>query len=354
MGNIKPQRIEYIDALRGFTIILVVMTHIASANGIETLENGNFHALFLQFRMPLFFFISGFLFYKNGVIWDLRNIYNFLRKKFSVQIVSPLIFLLCYIYYNGFSFKGTMIDEFKAGYWFTFTLFSFFVLHILLKKVMFLLKIKECYHLSLYFATGLFLYCFCSYAILINRIGAELDISNSIRSLGVTQWKFFIFFIIGVSVKKNFASFLNILEHSLLLPVAILTYFAVNLFVNLQDINVMMRECLELLLAVSGIVVLFATFRKQDSFFKGESMIAKSLKFIGKRTLDIYLLHFFFLYPNLTIIYSHFAENSYPLYEFVVSLIISAIVIVACLLVSAVLRSSNRIAHFLFGEKRNI
>ena len=38
MENIKPQRIEYIDALRGITIILVVMTHIASANGIDTWE----------------------------------------------------------------------------------------------------------------------------------------------------------------------------------------------------------------------------------------------------------------------------------------------------------------------------
>ena len=354
METVKPQRIEYIDALRGFTIILVVLTHVASANGVEVMEKGNFHALFLQFRMPLFFFISGFLFYKKNLIWNWENSYNFLSKKFTVQIISPLIFLLCYIYINDLSFVESMTDEFKSGYWFTFTLFSYFVLYLVLNKVMNLSRINERYHSGFYIATGLFLFFFCSYAILIDRIGNGLGFAGFIRFSGMTQLRYFIFFAIGVCAKKHFGSFLNILDHSPLLPIAIIIYFAVNIFINLQDVNVLVRKCLELSLGISGIIILFATFRKHDSFFKSDNMIAKSLKFIGKRTLDIYLLHFFFLYPNLGVIYSHFTENDYPLYELTISLIIATVVITACLLVGTILRVNNTMAHFLFGKKRKV
>ena len=55
------KRLEYIDALRGFTMILVVFAHIinygyhitdAKAETMDTFNN-----LFIRFRMPLFFFI---------------------------------------------------------------------------------------------------------------------------------------------------------------------------------------------------------------------------------------------------------------------------------------------------------
>ena len=351
MENIKSQRIEYIDALRGVTIILVVLGHVASVNGVETLSIGNFHSLFLQIRMPLFFFISGFLFYKKDLVWNGKNICNFLRKKISVQIISPFIFLLCYIYYSGLSFKESITDEFKAGYWFTFTLFSYFVLYIILEKALFFFRIKEHCHSGIFIAIGLFLYCFCSYAILIEWVGVGLNVVGLIRFLGLTQFKFFVFFVTGVWVKKKTLLFLNILDKSLLLPVATVIYFSVNLFVDLQAVNVLLRECLELLLSVSGVVVMFAMFRKNKSFFKNDNRVAKSLKFIGKRTLDIYLLHTFFLYPNFEVIYSHFAGGGYPLYELLVSLIITSIVIAACLIVSAALRCDKRMAHFLFGEK---
>lgn len=71
------QRLEYIDALRGFTMILVVLAHIINIGyhiTDSTMEEMNtFNNLFVRFRMPLFFFISGFVFYKHERIWDGKN-----------------------------------------------------------------------------------------------------------------------------------------------------------------------------------------------------------------------------------------------------------------------------------------
>lgn len=99
------KRLEYIDALRGFTMILVVFAHIinygyhitdAKAETMDTFNN-----LFIRFRMPLFFFISGFVLYKQERIWDKPFIKDFIKKKFFVQIVPTFIFLFLFAYlYN--------------------------------------------------------------------------------------------------------------------------------------------------------------------------------------------------------------------------------------------------------------
>lgn len=52
-------RINYIDALRGFTMILVVVGHVIG----RSLGLGGYDSvissIILTFRMPMFFFISG-------------------------------------------------------------------------------------------------------------------------------------------------------------------------------------------------------------------------------------------------------------------------------------------------------
>ena len=57
-------RIKFFDTLRGFTMILVVLQHVSifsfGINGYETVLN----TALISFRMPLFFFVSGFFAYR--------------------------------------------------------------------------------------------------------------------------------------------------------------------------------------------------------------------------------------------------------------------------------------------------
>lgn len=59
----QQKRIEYIDAMRGFTIILVVLHHLSF------FSNSFVDSIFISFRMPLFFFISGFIGFKVNMEW---------------------------------------------------------------------------------------------------------------------------------------------------------------------------------------------------------------------------------------------------------------------------------------------
>lgn len=130
----KKKIIEYIDAMRGFTMILVVYSHIcAYGYGQNAVENMvSFNSVFVNFRMPLFFFISGWVLYKAGRVWDWNFIKGFLPKKFMVQIIPTLFFFLLFIWFfkDGHLAKESL-NVAKEGYWFTLALFEFFLIYTL-------------------------------------------------------------------------------------------------------------------------------------------------------------------------------------------------------------------------------
>lgn len=72
------------------------------------------------------------------------------------------------------------------------------------------------------------------------------------------------------------------------------------------------------------------------------------MQYVGRHTLDIYLLHYFFL-PTLPVLAG--VVRGVAVIELSVTLIISIIIIMITLLVSEVIRSSDFLAHYLFGAK---
>lgn len=88
------KRIEWIDALRGFTMILVVFSHIETL-GFE-MPRSTVNDFFSQFRMPLFFFISGFIAFRAGEVWNRQYFTRQMLKKMRIQIIPTLFFGLLF------------------------------------------------------------------------------------------------------------------------------------------------------------------------------------------------------------------------------------------------------------------
>ncbi len=345
----QPKRISYLDALRGFTMILVVVSHVAKFLDVETLSPGSLHYYFNHFRMPLFFFISGFVFYKAGFVWNRVNIKKFLCKKVTVQVISPLIFLVCYVHYIDFSLREALLDNFKAGYWFTFTLFEYFLLYIATRKISDLFGAEENKAIIAMSLMGLFLYLFpkqwlCSESL-------PPFVSDTLGLLGATRMMYFIFFVSGTWVRKNFSTAENILDKSHLTTYAVIIFFTTSIFFDIHTFNPYLQKITSLLLSLCGIIIIFSLFRKHGSLFSTDNPASSLLKFIGRRTLDIYLLHSFFINFRLPEQLLSIIHNN-PLLEFTVSLLLTAITITACLAVSAALRTSDALAHFLFGAPK--
>lgn len=348
--TLPNRRIEYLDALRGFTMILVVVTHVAKYLDIETLEPGNFHYYLKQFRMPLFFFISGFVFYKERFVWNIENTKRFLSKKVTVQIISPFIFFACYLHYMDFPFWEYVVNDFKAGYWFTFTLFEYFLLYIAIRKISDIIGIKEERALAIMLFTGLFLFLFPKQWLYSeSRPQFVLD---TVGFFSVSCLMYFIFFVLGAWTKKNFAKVEKLLDGSYLVLTAVAIYFTANIFMDLPSQNLYIQKIMNLLLSVCGVVMIFGLFRKHQSFFAANNPTSSLLRFIGRRTLNIYLLHFFFINFDLPEQILSFIHNSSPLLEYAISLLLATLAITACLAVSSLLRTSNLLAHYLFGAPK--
>lgn len=348
----QTKRIGYLDALRGFTMTLVVLSHVAYMNlGIDIGDSGNFHMYFSRFRMPLFFFISGFLLYKAN--WELswQNIKSFLSKKIFVQIISPSIFLLFFIYYRNYNLLDAITHEAKFGYWFTYALFNYFVLYIVLKKTFDTIKMREEISLLLLLLIGVILWCFPYYNVII-KYNAPL-----MNFFLIGKLYYFFFFIFGIYIKKHFDKFEKILDNSSLILIAVILFFSLSFFSQIE-INApyiiigIIHKATSITLGISGIIITLGFFRKNKKYFSENNVIGNILKYIGKRTLDIYLIHYFFITPDLQKTFTFFAHNELPILEFTVSLIMTAIIISACLFISQILRLDNTMAHYLFGAKK--
>ena len=90
------QRIAYIDAMRGFTMILVVFAHVCHfCLGDSRM---GYNSIFILFRLPCFFMLSGWLFAKydfrhTGTVLYVSSEANY---RGTVPIVRPRFIGLCF------------------------------------------------------------------------------------------------------------------------------------------------------------------------------------------------------------------------------------------------------------------
>ena len=111
-----------------------------------------------------------------------------------------------------------------------------------------------------------------------------------------------------------------------------------------------LASVVRLSLSLTGLVIIFTFFRNHQDSFSKNTVIGNSLQYIGRRTLDVYLIHFFLLPLNLSFI-TIFIDHPMPIIEAAVSLIISLVIVAVSLLIGNVIRLSPRLAHYVFGAK---
>ena len=270
------QRIEYIDAMRGFTMILVIYSHICHFCFGNSLLG--FNAVFFLFRLPCFFFISGWLFETTA------------RKPF----------------------------------W----------------------QVKWDFGAALLIAIGSFVYSRYYHVIQTSAVGWQTYVISFLGFLSVVVWRYFLFFYLGAWVRRHFEAFVRWTDK----PVVILLITGVFAFVaSTPHRDHLLYEILRLYIGgITGMWMVFCFFRLSASWLQ-RIRLSKPLQYVGTRTLDIYLLHYFFL-PRFLLSYADQLQafNS-SVVELVVILCISLLVLGVTLLASYIIRLSPFLGHYLFG-----
>ena len=344
----EKKRIEYIDAMRGFTMILVVFSHICGMCLGDRWMGWN--DIFFLFRLPCFFFISGWLFEKPERPWDGVTIKNVVKNKFMVQIVPTFIFLLLLAPPPLFFSR---LGATKGGYWFTFALFIFFLLNIFSSWLVRKRSSKQQDLFLFAFALIVSLSAFY-YIVYYNRYFSHFGwLTKGLGFVSLMTWRYYLFFYVGTLIKRHFEVFIRWTDKPVVIIIVIVGFFAIS--------RIPRTDCIPLVylvFAVGGILgltMIFTAFRYIGSYISSHpthrfSLFSfHSLIYIGTRTLDIYLLHYFSL-PRFLLVYGEQIRTyDSKLLEFIVALLLALIVVGLCLIASHIIRLSPFLAKYLFG-----
>ena len=162
---VRKSRLEWLDALRGFTMILVVAYHVAEMGFGESWRHSSSMPFLVLFRMPLFFFVSGFLAYKVSQVWTARSFGALVWKKVKVQTIPTVVFFLLATAILNKKFWPALEEAFhspyKSGYWFTIVLLYMFIVYYIFSYLESKLKVKTWMPIMVLFFVSLALYDSC-------------------------------------------------------------------------------------------------------------------------------------------------------------------------------------------------
>lgn len=353
---VRKPRLEWLDALRGFTMILVVAYHICQMGFLTPQKSSSSMQFLVLFRMPLFFFVSGFLAYKAGLLWDVRTLARLLLKKFRVQTIPTVVFFFFGAAVLGHAFwpqvMSWLASPTKGGYWFTIVLLYMFIVYYIFCYLESKLKVKSWIPITLLFIISMCCYETCylpdyfSWAFG-RKVPNEFMSYSSINQL----FMYFPFFLYGNIVRRYWDQAQRIMDSRWFYPVIILIAMFAALDSQFWHTLRMQWAIIPLTLARFVLLtIVFMYFRYYHQYFTQMTWIGRSLQYVGRRTLDIYLLHFLFL-PNLPTVGSFF--NTYRhnfIVDITLSVFLAIIVIGFCIVTSNILRVSPFLKKWLFGR----
>lgn len=404
-------RLQWLDAMRGFTMILVVAYHVALDGFNQNIKLSASLPFLVLLRMPLFFFVSGFLAYKADFLWNGVNLGRQLWKKTKIQVFPAVVFLLvctvlrCPRGHFWETLEHHLSVPTKGGYWFTWSLLHMFVI---------------------YYLASWALASFCrwrerrkakSIAAQTPAIGATVadaqavdSVPNTSTAAGEAQvetnplenapeppapsrhfWYWFViwaifaslyasiympswfhyhehpfyhyssliqtmrymqFFLLGNMVHRYWGEVQRLMDSKWFFPVTVtLVFITCSEYLRWHNLRLQWTN-LPRTITMYGLVMLtVTTFRYYADQLTDEHRLGRWLQYIGQRTLDIYLLHFI-LMPKLPDM-GKWLNTHQPnfLLDVLITCGMAIPIILACLLLSHFLRVSPFFKMYFFGRK---
>lgn len=356
---VNTKRLRYFDVIKGIAIFMVVMGHVLCI-GIRGIDQSILFKIIGQTHMPLFFFISGYFSYKvasNGVQFARPNLWI----RFKQLIIPFLVVSSIWIYYflhSGLqspidsTWRGLYLSITKNGYWFTPCLFEIIFLYagatFVLRKCKSITS--ECISI---FILWIILGC-VTFVLERHPMGDILGLEPT--------YSFFPAFIYGVLARKHNDTFNALLKSntaytlSLIMCVIImyiLMYFWEFPFMAFKPI----AWCIPGLLHIFLVVVAIRLVRPWSEKVLDENRcstvscsIARCWEYMGKESLSIYLLHYFFLFP-LTALQEPLRGMALDFVPtFVVSFATAAVIITITLGANYIIQKSPVLGLLLTGK----
>lgn len=351
----SKQRVEYIDALRGFTMLIVVMGHI-EIYGFQLLDTPMLRVI-STFHVPLFFFISGMLAYRLSLQWQGEVVHLLSQKVRQLLIPTLLIGLLFAMFHERVSVQTFLTHPYKMGYWFTIALFQMFVLLYTINQLCWTIHKQK----KVVSRTWMVLLIGASALLYIAKVPVMRDpVLFDIANAGSWHCLFlyFQFFAFGLLFVHYKSFFTQIMDNGYMLGLCIVLFvmlvYGRYALIGIRETTVvdiwkLAGTFIDTCSGYLGIVVVHRLFYRYQTHLTSSSKLGRCLQLIGQGTLGIYLLHWFFL-PNLSVLGVFLKDASNIILEVPIVLILSILVIASCVLCDKLLRSSDWLNYLLGGN----
>lgn len=257
----------WIDQLKGITIILVIIGHLIIDSEIEGECPDPVKWWIYTFHMPLFFFLSGIVFNKFYTV-----------KKLSIKLLSflaPFIVVgVGYTYFAGYSLHDFVTHKDKFGYWYLMVLSLFYIFHSFM-GIPSKLNYKKKYIIGIV-ALAIFAFIWC-----ITKLSSE----NQALFCSYHLYFNWPFFVTGYFLHNHIRFVKN---KTIILPISLIVYIAsAVIFSQTQFLGT-----LTYYLRGMGMIIFLTSLFYENKTIEN-CFIGKKLAYIGTKTLDIYIYHYF-------------------------------------------------------------
>lgn len=331
----KDERLAYFDALKCLGILLVINGHVLFFGmNINTYDSPSTLMLY-SFKMPLFFFISGFFAFKENIFgsMDLKQI----RNKFMFLVLPAIVF---YCFLSLVEQGEGYLDFFVNGlgkYWFTFTLFEIFVIYY---SVISLVNSKTMLALILIILAVVgvgYLGLFRKYDI------AFFDFNHLA--------KYFQFFVIGVLSKMHVSIYDKFLRNEWVKFISISAFFVLLFILYQTDMSAGIYHFMrDIILRYLGLYIVISLFYCNQKVFNSNDKINKLILSIGQNSLAIYLLQYLFM-PDFSA-YNQWIEDLDWLTKYIISIGYTIVISLLCLAFIELLSNSKFLKKYALGKSK--
>ena len=271
----RTERKESIDAVKGFAIFAVVVGHVI-ANFFDSWSNTlqeepvvmYWWRLIYSFHMPLMMFVSGYLFLSSRVLTD---------NPFKVWLhkIQPLIFPFMLMGLVLYLLRGS-----KDSYWYLRTLGEFVTIQLIYEHL------RKKFHFSW---IGDFIWLVFTWYISAILLGKCYTIPyfNFIVDIQHFQWVW-IYFCIGVMFRRYNVFGLLAFKNSESLFLLLFSIYCIYTIGGGKNVLLVFSQ----IAIVCIIIAIFQAFNQ----YRSESLVMQAFKYMGKHTLEIYIIHGFFLF----------------------------------------------------------
>ena len=310
---------------------MVIYLHILGFNGFAPYDSLSSQMAYAPV-MPLFFFVSGFLAYRQNM--DSKSFLDNVHRKFVFLVIPAVVFCIGKDLMNH-KYLFRFLTEGLHGYWFTIVLFECFLVYYLITLAIKNENVRIGVLLLLSLAG-------------IGMLALDKGFGPAIFDLRRLT-KYFQFFVLGTLAMKYRPKYEALMNNETVKAALLVSYFLVLFSLTYDMPSVLHHSLRDVALRYFSTFAIVSFFVCQADSFQRETKFNSLVNHIGQNSLAIYLLHYFFL--------PHFDPRPEWLIglDIVVINLLSMLFTVAitalCLLFIKFLSSSKYIKKYVLGRK---